>query len=258
MKQTDIDFIMSIQDIGTSKFNTQTYKENIKWKKENNKSNYTITTLMTPICDRIPTDKGVFILEMNNETNQIEGIGIVRNFPVRCEDHGVKIYDNDYFNSYIYHGKFHISRKKILKRDDWKVLKYLEHLVFKGSKHLKRGWNHSCFSLKKERISSTPPFKEFVSNKSGNWYWKNKKKDIRRCSVCHRKKDEKHRQLLMEINKNKNKIPKTCNLTPIFSFKKYRCDSCGEIKRGHICPNIKKDVNNYKIVFTFLRNLFIK
>ena len=32
MKQTDIDFIMSIQDIGTSKFNTQTYKENIKWK----------------------------------------------------------------------------------------------------------------------------------------------------------------------------------------------------------------------------------
>jgi len=188
MKQTDIDFIMSIQDIGTSKFNTQTYKENIKWKKENNKSNYTVTTLMTPICDRIPTDKGIFILEMNNETNKIEGIGIVRNFPVRCEDHGVKIYDNDYFNSYIYHGKFHISRKKILKRDDWKVLKYLEHLVFKGSKHLKRGWNHSCFSLKKERISSTPPFKEFVSNKSGNWYWKNKKKDIRRCSVCHRKK----------------------------------------------------------------------
>ena len=32
MKQSDIDFIMSIQDIGTSKFNTQTYKENIKWK----------------------------------------------------------------------------------------------------------------------------------------------------------------------------------------------------------------------------------
>lgn len=256
MKQSDIDFIKSIQHIGTSKFTTQTYKENIKWKKQNNKSNYTVTTLMTPICDKIQTDKGVFILEMNNETNEIEGIGIVKNFPVRCEDHGVKIYDNDYFNSYIYHGKYHISRKKILDRGDWKVLMYLEHLVFKGSKHLKRGWNHSCFSLKKERISSTPPFKEFKCNKQGNWYWINKKKDIRRCSICHRKKDEKHRQLLMK--KNKNKKVKTCNLTPIFSFKKYRCDSCGEIKRGHICPNIKKDVNNIKIVFTFLRNLFIK
>ncbi len=249
MKQSDIDFIKSIQDIGTSKFNTQTYKENIKWKKENDKSNYTVTTLMTPICERIPTDRGVFILEMNNETNEIEGIGIVRNFPVRCEDHGVKIYDNDYFNSYIYHGKFHISRKKILKRDDWKVLKYLEHLVFKGSKHLKRGWNHSCFSLKKERIASTPPFNEFTSNKYGYWRWKNKKKDIRRCSICHRKKNAAHKYF---YNLNKK-----CVLAPIFSFKKFRCDSCGEIKRGHICHNIKKDVNNYKIVFTFLRNLFI-
>jgi hypothetical protein len=253
MKQSDIDFIMSIQDIGTSKFNTQTYKENIAWKQMNDKMNYTLTTLTRPICDRIPTNRGVFILEMNNETNEIEGIGIVKNFPVRSEEVGVKIYDSDYFNSYIYHGKFHITRHKILKRKDFKVLMYLENLVFKGSKHLKRT---EGFSLKKERIASTPPFEEFKCNKKGNWYWKNKKKDIRRCSICHRKKDEKHRQLLMK--KNKNKKVKTCNLTPIFSFKKDRCDSCGEFKHRHICPNIKKHVNNYKIVFTFLRNLFIK
>jgi hypothetical protein len=247
MKQTDIDFIKSIQDIGTSKFNTQTYKENIAWKQINDKMNYTLTTLMIPICDRIPTNRGVFILEMNNETNQIVGIGIVKNFPVRSEEVGVKIYDNDYFNSYIYHGKYHISRKEILKRSDWKVLMYLENLVFKGSKHLKRT---EGFSLKKKRISSTPPFSEFVSDKYGNWYWKNKKKDIRRCSVCHRKKNAAHKYF---YNLNKK-----CVLTPVFSYKKTRCDSCGEFKKGHICPNIKKDVNNYKIVFTFLRNLFLK
>jgi len=198
--------------------------------------------------------------EMNNDTNQIEGIGIVKNFPLKCEDFGVKIYNNDYYNSYIYHGKFHISRKEIFKKNGCKLLMYLENMVFKGSGHLKRGWNYSCFSLKNERIASTPPISEFICGINKNykvkWYWKNKKKDIRRCSICHRKKDEKHRKLLMK--KNKNKKVTTCNLTPIFSFKKYRCDSCGEIKRGHICPNIKKDVNNIKIVFTFLQNLFIK
>jgi hypothetical protein len=250
MDKSDINFIKSIQDIGTSKFTPETYKENIEWKKKHNKMNYTVTTLLTPICDRIPTDAGVFILEMDSIKNQIEGIGIIKNFPVRCEDHGVKIYDNDYYNSYIYHGRYHISRTKILEdEDNIKPLKYLENLVFKGSTHLKRGGNAMCFSLKKERIAASPPYEEFICE-NDEWIWKNKKKDIRRCSICHRKKNAAHKYFY-DINKK-------CVLTPVFSYKKNRCDSCGEFKKGHICENVKKNPENIKIVKAFLRKLFIK
>ena len=100
MDKSDINFIKSIQDIGTSKFTPETYKENIAWKKkylEGKKNVRIVTTLLTPICDRISTNAGVFILEMDCIQNRIEGIGIIKNFPHRCEDYGVKIYDNDYY-----------------------------------------------------------------------------------------------------------------------------------------------------------------
>jgi len=252
MDKSDINFIKSIQDIGTSKFTPETYKENIAWKKkylEGKKNVQIVTTLLTPICDRISTNAGVFILEMDCIQNRIEGIGIIKNFPHRCEDYGVKIYGNDYYNSYLYYGSYHISRQKILKRKDWKILKYLENLVFKGSKHLKRGGNAMCFSLKKERIVQSPPYEEFIYT-NNEWTWKNKKKDIRRCSICHRKKNAAHQYFY--------NIGKKCLLTPIFSFKKHRCDSCGEIKRGHICSNNKKNPDNWDIVLRFLQNLFIQ
>ena len=79
-------FIKSIQHIGTSKFTTETYKENIEFKKTWNKSNFIMATRMIPISNKIPADVGIFILEMNNETNKIEGIGIIKNMPVKSEE----------------------------------------------------------------------------------------------------------------------------------------------------------------------------
>jgi len=252
MDKKKIAFIKSIKCIGTSKFTTATYKENIQFKQKYKKTHHTITTLLNPICDKFTTDEGIFILEMNNETNEIEGIGIIKNFPIRSEECGLVIYSNNYYNSYVYHGPYHISREQILKNKNIKPLKYLENLVFKGSKHLKRGWNSSCFSLKNERIITSPPYEEFVCEKD-KWDWKNKKKGIRRCSICYHKKDENHRKL------NKNKPG--CNLKPISKSK--RCNYCGEIKLSHpwrdphICSKIKKHPENLEIINTFLQNLFI-
>lgn len=282
MDKSDINFIKSIQDIGTSKFTPETYKENIAWKKkylEEKKNIRIVTTLLTPICDRIPTNAGVFILEMDCIQNRIEGIGIIKNFPHRCEDYGVKIYGNDYYNSYLYYGPYHISREKILDdENNIKPLKYLENLVFKGCTHLKRGGNAMCFSLKKERITASLPYEEFIQI-GDEWTWENKEKKIRRCSICHREKNKKHQKLngwlycrvckknfcspnslKMHTIKQHNfhYLKRKCKLQPIFSYKKTRCDSCGEFKHGHICPNKKKNKNNNKIVFTFLQNLFIQ
>lgn len=287
--------IASIQDIGTSKFTPETYKENIAWKKKylEEKNVRIVTTLLTPICDRIPTNAGVFILEMDCIQNKIEGIGIIINFPHRCEDYGVKIYDNDYYNSYLYYGTYHISREKILDNENnIKPLKYLENLVFKGSTHLKRGGNAMCFSLKKERIIASLPYEEFIQI-GDEWTWKNKEKDVRRCGHCHYKLNTKHtifnsfskckisydiihhetrvhliKNIATELNQQ-DKIPellqkfirnkptlKKCVLPPKSSYKKTRCDSCGEFKKGHICSNNKKHPHNWDIVLTFLRSLF--
>ena len=126
MNQSQIGFIKSIRNIGTSKFTTGTYKENCEYKKKLGKENHIMTTRMNPI-NSVPVDAGIFILEMNNNTNEIEGIGIIRNMPTRCEEVGLKIYNDDYYNSYFYHGTYHISRKKILeKHENIKPLAYLE------------------------------------------------------------------------------------------------------------------------------------
>ena len=257
MNQRQIDFIKSICNIGTSKFSTVTYKENCEFKKKLKKENHIITTLINPITS-VPVDAGIFILEMNLQKNEIVGIGIIKNMPTRCEEAGLKIYDNDYYNSYFYHGSYHISRKKILeKHENIKPLAYLENLIFKGSKHLKRGGNAGCFSLTNYRIETSLPYSDFVYE-SDEWIWMNKPKAIRRCSKCFRKKDEKHRELVRKKNGNDSNV---CTLKPISRSK--RCNLCGEIKLAHpwrdphICSKIKKYPEHIRIIYTFLRNLFI-
>jgi len=257
MNQRQIDFIKSICNIGTSKFSTVTYKENCEFKKKLKKENHIITTLMNPITS-VPVDAGIFILEMNLQKNEIVGIGIIKNMPTRCEEVGLKIYDNDYYNSYFYHGAYHISRKKILEKpENIKPLAYLENLIFKGSKHLKRGGNAGCFSLTNYRIETSLPYSDFVYE-SNEWIWMNKPKAIRRCSKCFRKKDEKHRELVRKKNGNGSNV---CTLKPISRSK--RCNLCGEIKLAHpwrdphICSKIKKYPEHIRIIYTFLRNLFI-
>jgi len=240
MNQRQIDFIKSICNIGTSKFSTVTYKENCEFKKKLKTENHIITTLMNPITS-VPVDAGIFILEMNLQKNEIVGIGIIKNMPTRCEEAGLKIYDNDYYNSYFYRGPYHISRKKILEKDEnKKPLAYLENLIFKGSKHLKRGSNAGCFSLTNNRIETSLPYSDFVYE-SDEWIWMNKPKAIRRCSKCFRKKDEKHRELVRKKNGTDSNV---CTLKPISRSK--RCNLCGEIKLAHpwrdphICSKIKK------------------
>ena len=65
MNKQDIDFINSISNIGTSKFSTETYKENVDFKKRNNRESFIMLTRMTHIPSVIKPNAGIFILEMN-------------------------------------------------------------------------------------------------------------------------------------------------------------------------------------------------
>jgi hypothetical protein len=77
----------------------------------------------------------VFVIEMNNDTNSIEGIGVIRNYINR--KYNTCIYKSDHnYNRYIYNSAY---RKNIDEIENKKVIEILELMLFYGSRHYKRG-----------------------------------------------------------------------------------------------------------------------
>lgn len=77
----------------------------------------------------------MFVFEMNNDTNQIEGISLVRNTLVLDKKH--RIYSNDDYNRYTYRGIHWISRKEIMELDTG-LIETFDRILFKGKTHMKR------------------------------------------------------------------------------------------------------------------------
>ena len=78
----------------------------------------------------------MFVLEMHNDKNKIQGIGLIKNKNVIGSYH--KIYSDGNYNRYTYKSKFRIDRHE-LTADEKKTIRILDILLFKGSRHLKRG-----------------------------------------------------------------------------------------------------------------------
>ena len=156
-----------IKTIATTRFNNDTYKQNINYKQKM-KHNGALYGSPVRIKDDIPLDTVLYVIEMNNSTNKIEGIGMIKNENIL--DKHYRIYSDipsliveldqnsedeedetnmkrltriesgncrDY-NSYVYKGSKHISRCEI--KDDYfiKVIDVLESCCFKGATHCKR------------------------------------------------------------------------------------------------------------------------
>jgi hypothetical protein len=85
---------------------------------------------------KILYDSLVFIVEMNNEKNNIEGIGLVRNRPYL--DKYYNIYKDGNYNRFIYKSNYYIDREKLIRYDE-ALVKLLEYILFKEKSHLKRG-----------------------------------------------------------------------------------------------------------------------
>tara|TARA_B100000902_G_scaffold396513_1_gene457721 strand:+ start:1369 stop:1848 length:480 start_codon:yes stop_codon:yes gene_type:complete len=121
--------------IATTRFNTKTWNENERWREKNNWDGCiygTPTKMSENITPLIP----LFILEMHNDINKIKGIGLIRNAVVIKKHY--KIYSDGNYNRYTYKSKYRINTN-ILDHEEKKVIEILEVLVFKGSRHLKRG-----------------------------------------------------------------------------------------------------------------------
>lgn len=155
-----------IKTIATTRFNDDTYKQNINYKRKMN-HNGALYGSPVRIKENIPLDTAIYVIEMNNSTNIIEGIGMIKNENIL--DKHYRIYNDipsliveldqnsddkededakrltriesgncrDY-NSYVYKGSKHISRCEIKDEYFTKVIEVLENCCFKGATHCKR------------------------------------------------------------------------------------------------------------------------
>jgi len=123
-----------IGTIVTNRFNDETWREN----QANRERRHICCLYAVPIqmSHKIEVNSIVFVIEMNNSRNQIEGIGLIRNKP--NYDEYYKIYTEENYNRYYYFGKYYVNRQQVFDYNE-RLVKKLDLLLFKGKTHSKRG-----------------------------------------------------------------------------------------------------------------------
>ena len=130
--------------IVSTRFNDSTWEENVEYRMKNNKTgcSYGAPYTMSP---KIELGSLVFVLEMNNSKNKIEGIGLLRNKASLEKSYNVHSERN--YNRYTYHGKYRINRDEIAKINPL-LLDIFDYILFKEYTHLKRGIGFTTVSQK--------------------------------------------------------------------------------------------------------------
>ena len=124
--------------LSTTRFNNLTWQENCAYRKKYNLEGPIYCAPMK-MRETIILDSLVFVVEMNNEKNQIEGIGLIKNRHIPTEDRfKYFVYEECNFNRYIYKGDYRLDRN-ILQTYNVKLIEFLDYICFKGKTHLKRG-----------------------------------------------------------------------------------------------------------------------
>jgi hypothetical protein len=146
--------------IMTSRFNDDTINENKAYRSRNPKIGCIYCAPQT-ISKKIPIDSIMFILEMNNDKNRIEGIGMVRNHP---QVNKYNVYDNGNYNRYNYVGKHRIDREDMTEEEN-KIMTVFDILCFTGNKHMKRGQGLRAFPVEfLYKCSKTLDLVVFITN----------------------------------------------------------------------------------------------
>lgn len=131
----------------STRFNNETFQENVNYRER--KRITCIYCSPQPMSPKIELESLVLVVEMNNSTNQIEGIGLIKN---QHESKVYNVYDTRNFNRYIFKGDYRISREELLRNQE-KIVEILDHILFKGKTHLKRG---SGFTTIPEKLLTHP------------------------------------------------------------------------------------------------------
>jgi len=112
-----------------------------------------------PLRRAIDLGLRIAVIEMNNDTNMVTGIGLIRNEMPNICDH--KVYSIKDYNRYLYKGSERYDRKELVQSDYWNPkierqwaaktpLQQLELSLFKGKGHMKRGSGITTIVLPEE------------------------------------------------------------------------------------------------------------
>lgn len=119
----------------TSRFTNETLETNQNYKRKKNITGciYGSPQEMSP---KIMNDSLVFVIEMNNDTDSIEGIGLIRKRPYL--DKYYRIYEQGDYNRFVYKSNYRIDRETLWEHNR-ALVKVLEYALFGEKTHLKRG-----------------------------------------------------------------------------------------------------------------------
>ena len=120
--------------LASTRFNNDTWQENCSYKRLHNMNGVIYGTNIRIKCSH-SLGALFFVIEMNNQTNKIEGIGLIRNQLVL--DKRYNVYSIGDYNRYIYKGDYWISRERLCYYDK-ELVDIFETILFKGKGHFKR------------------------------------------------------------------------------------------------------------------------
>lgn len=116
-----------------TRFNNLTALERDRWC-ENNNYEGCIINVPVHIKEDVGLSDNIYVIEMNNDKNEIIGIGKIKNHVYTNKNY--KIYIDNNYNRYTYRGKKKLMRDVI---KEYIEIEELEKDLFKGKGHLKRG-----------------------------------------------------------------------------------------------------------------------
>lgn len=124
----------------TTRFTTETFQENKRYRDTHNIP--CIYSSSLPISDKLPY-QDYYVLEMNNSTNRIMGIGKISKTlqPIAY------IYSYKYYNRYTYKGTYAkiFDSESLPEHND--IITRIERKIFYGKGHLKRGSSFTSFPV---------------------------------------------------------------------------------------------------------------
>ena len=135
-------FISRIE-ILTTRFSNYGIKENRVWRDEHGLNTSCVYGTPVMITHHVMDDAYAFVIQMNNDKNKVEGIGLIRNKV--CEQRYRRIHSDPNLNRYSYEGEYRVDVSQIGHHEDdeddeyyKKLIQTLEVLLFKGKRHSKR------------------------------------------------------------------------------------------------------------------------
>jgi hypothetical protein len=123
----------------TTRFTTETFQENKRYRDTHNIP--CIYSSSLPISDKLPY-QDYYILEMNNTTNHIMGIGKISKKLHPTET----IYSYKYYNRYTYKGTMYAEIND-LPTNYQDIINRVEKKIFYGRGHMKRGSSFTSFPM---------------------------------------------------------------------------------------------------------------